>query len=165
MRRNFSFVKTFTFAARMKIFLHLLVFVLLMASCNSHNDSEKLPGDFVNNPASLDKKSPTGKLPELTFDTAQFDFGKIAEGKVVSHIFRFTNTGEGNLVITDVRASCGCTTPSWTKDIIKPGERSEIEVKYNSEGRGGKFNKGVTIYSNAYPNTSVIRISGEVIPK
>ncbi|GDX51356.1 hypothetical protein LBMAG27_04030 [Bacteroidota bacterium] len=110
-------------------------------------------------------KEPEGKYPIISFDSTQFNFGKITEGDVVTHSFIFKNTGTANLVITDVRASCGCTSPSWPKEIIKPGESNSIIVKYNSEGREGKFNKGVTVYCNAYPNSALIKIQGEVIPK
>lgn len=148
----------------MKTIFSLLILFAVFSACNQNTDSDQLPGSIVNNPASMGKE-PEGNYPIISFDSTQFNFGKITEGDVVTHSFIFKNTGTANLVITDVRASCGCTSPSWPKEIIKPGESNSIIVKYNSEGREGKFNKGVTVYCNAYPNSALIKIQGEVIPK
>ena len=124
-----------------------------------------MPGSIVNNPASADGEAPKGEYPIISFDSTEFDFKSIKEGDVVSHQFNFKNTGTSNMVITDVRASCGCTSPSWPKEVIKPGESNSILVKYNSKDRVGNFNKGVTVYSNSYPNSVTLRIQGVVYPK
>ncbi len=148
----------------MNPFFALAILLILLSSCSNQTDSDRLPGSLINNPASMGKE-PQGKYPIISFDSTQFDFGKIIEGNEVSHTFNFKNTGTANLVITDVRASCGCTSPSWPKEIIKVGESNSIVLKYDSEDREGKFSKGVTVYCNAYPNNVVLRIQGEVIPK
>ena len=148
----------------MKLISATLLITIFFSACSNQPGADQLPGSIVNNPASL-SEAPEGNYPIISFDTLQFNFGKIIEGDQATHTFNFKNTGTSNLVITDVRASCGCTSPSWPKEIIKPGESNSIIVKYNSEGREGKFNKGVTVYCNAYPNSAVLRIEGEVIPK
>lgn len=107
-----------------------------------------------------------GQEPVLTFEKTDHDFGKIneADGRV-SVVFNFKNEGMAPLVLSNVRASCGCTTPTWTKEPVEPGQSGSITVTYNPNGRPGKFQKTVTITSNATVATQRVYIRGEVIPK
>ena len=146
------------------IFFFLILFSIITA-CADKNINDQLPGSIVNNPASAKGGAPEGNYPILSFDSTEFDFGSLKEGDVVSHTFKFKNTGTSNLVITDVRASCGCTSPSWPKEIIKPGNSNSVVITYNSENREGIFNKGVTVFCNAYPSNVVLKIQGMVYPK
>ena len=104
--------------------------------------------------------------PVITFEKTDHDFGKIneADGKVTT-IFTFKNEGMEPLVLSNVRASCGCTTPKWPRQPIEPGQTGEITVTYNPNGRPGRFTKTVTITSNATEPTKRVTIKGEVIPK
>ena len=104
--------------------------------------------------------------PVITFEKTEHDFGKIneADGRV-SVVFNFKNEGMAPLVLSNVRASCGCTTPTWTKEPIEPGQTGAITVTYNPNGRPGRFQKTVTITSNASEPTKKVYIKGEVIPK
>ena len=104
--------------------------------------------------------------PVITFEKTEHDFGKIneADGRV-STVFNFKNEGMAPLVLSNVRASCGCTTPTWTKEPIEPGQTGSITVTYNPNGRPGRFQKTVTITSNATEATTRVYIKGEVIPK
>lgn len=83
------------------------------------------------------------------FENITHDFGSIPEGPQVTHFFEFTNTGKEPLVIQNVTASCGCTTPDWPKQPILPGKKGKIKVVYNTSGRVGPFNKEIFIQSNA----------------
>ena len=104
--------------------------------------------------------------PVITFEKTEHDFGKINEGDGrVSTEFIFKNEGMAPLILSNVRASCGCTTPSWTKEPIEPGKTGTITVTYNPNGRPGRFQKTVTITSNASEPTKKVYIKGEVIPK
>ena len=104
--------------------------------------------------------------PVITFDKTDHDFGKINEGDgKVTTIFTFKNEGMEPLVLSNVRASCGCTTPKWPREPIEPGQTGEITVTYNPNGRPGRFTKTVTITSNATEPTTRVTIKGEVIPK
>ncbi len=104
--------------------------------------------------------------PVITFSTTEHDFGKINESDGrVSTIFEFKNEGMEPLVLSNVKASCGCTTPTWTKTPVEPGETGSITVTYNPNGRPGHFQKKVTITSNATEPTTIVYIKGEVIPK
>jgi hypothetical protein len=103
--------------------------------------------------------------PIIEFDQMEYDFGTITEGEVVDGKFILLNKGKTDLIITEVKPSCGCTTPDWTKEAIKPGESGEIKFSFNSRGRTGKQNKSITIKSNAEKMTEVVRIKGIVIAK
>lgn len=99
---------------------------------------------------------------EISFTEEKFSFGEIEEGPKVSHEFKFVNTGNEPLILSNVKASCGCTTPSWPKEPILPGEEGTILVTYNTAKRVGSFNKSITITSNAITTTKVIYITGKV---
>lgn len=101
----------------------------------------------------------------ITFEEKVHDFGKIQEdGGKVSYNFIFKNEGNSPLVISRVQASCGCTTPVWTKSPIEPGKTGSITVTYNPLGRPGIFNKTITVFSNATEERVQLTIKGEVIP-
>ena len=104
--------------------------------------------------------------PVITFSKTTHDFGKIneADGRVTT-IFEFKNEGMTPLVLSNVRASCGCTTPKWTREPIEPGQTGTITVTYNPNGRPGRFQKTITVTSNASVPTVRLYIKGEVIPK
>ena len=102
--------------------------------------------------------------PEITFENMVHDFGTFNEEQGnVTHTFEFTNTGKSDLIVQNVSASCGCTTPNWTKAPVKPGEKGVIEATYNPTNRPGAFTKTITVTTNA--DTVTLTIKGEVIPK
>lgn len=94
------------------------------------------------------------------FNEEVHDFGTFNEGEVMDFEFEFTNTGNEELVIKSVRASCGCTTPSWTKEPVAVGEKGSIKVRYNSKNRPGNFHKTITITSNVSTTNKVLTIKG-----
>ena len=103
--------------------------------------------------------------PKITFDKMRHDFGKVSEGDgPVSHDFTFTNTGKAPLIIQNVAVTCGCTTPEYTRQPIRPGEKGFIKVSYDVKGRPGAIDKTVTVHANSVPPTTDLRITGEVIP-
>ena len=102
----------------------------------------------------------------ITFANNTHDFGQINEdgGNAVT-TFEFTNTGNAPLIIQRVNASCGCTTPEWTRTPIEPGEKGRVTASYNPIGRPGAFSKAIYVYSNASNEMERLTISGNVIPK
>jgi hypothetical protein len=100
---------------------------------------------------------------KISFKEESYFFGEIPEGPQVTHEFKFTNTGKEPLILNNVRASCGCTTPSWPKEPVLPGKEGTILVTYNTQGRPGVFSKTITISSNATEPNRVIDIKGEVV--
>lgn len=97
---------------------------------------------------------------KFEFENTEHDFGTFEEGKAVEHSFKFKNTGNAPIIIQNVKASCGCTTPEWPRDPVKPGEEAVIKARYNSAGRPGNFHKTVTITSNAETASLQLRIKG-----
>ena len=84
---------------------------------------------------------------------------------MATYEFKFKNTGNQPVVIANVQASCGCTTPDWTKTPVLPGKTGIIKAMYNSAGRPGVFNKTVTVTSNAAEPSKVLSIKGTVLTK
>ena len=104
------------------------------------------------------------KKAVIAADETSHDFGQIkeADGKV-SGTFVVKNTGDAPLAITRVIASCGCTTPEWTKEPIAPGASGNIKITYDPKGRPGPFSKTISVYSNGKTGSFILTIRGEVI--
>jgi hypothetical protein len=99
----------------------------------------------------------------LHFQEEIFDFGVVGEeGGAVVHDFHFTNNSLEPVRIISVQASCGCTTPAWTKDPIDPGMTGFIQASYNPKGRPGYFNKSLSVTSSADSNPLILQIKGQV---
>jgi hypothetical protein len=102
----------------------------------------------------------------ISFEKGQHNFGKIKEADgSVTYNFEFTNTGSKPLIISQVRASCGCTSPNWSREPVLPGNKGFVSATYNPKNRPGPFNKSITVISNATTPNKVLRILGDVIPK
>ena len=100
---------------------------------------------------------------EIVFETPEYNFGDIQENKgKVSHKFSFINNGKESIRILTVKPSCGCTTPNWSKDEIKPGKKGFIIAEYNPKGRPGVFRKSLSVITNDN-SRSLIFIKGKVI--
>lgn len=98
---------------------------------------------------------------DISFTQSTHDFGIIPQGTPVSYVFSFKNTGKELLVLSNVTASCGCTTPEWPKEPVKPGATATIKATYNA-ANPGIFNKQITIISNAKNAQTILNIKGEV---
>ena len=101
----------------------------------------------------------------ITFESTDHNFGKIAEGTMATHEYKFKNTGNQPIVIANAQASCGCTTPAWTKTPILPGQTGMVKAVYNSNGHPGVFTKTVTVMSNASEGSKVLTLKGAVMTK
>ncbi len=145
-----------------KIVLLLLVFTGIIA-CNNDNPSSKIKDENVQK--AKEKMADLNKFPVMEFETREIDFGTHDEGEILDTVFRFTNTGDNPLIITDVKTSCGCTTPYWPKKPIQPGESDVIKVKFNTNRKPGKQIKTITIHANTKNLTEVVRIKAYVNPK
>lgn len=110
-------------------------------------------------------KAETMPKTTIKWEEETYDFGKITEGDVVSHTYKFTNTGNNPLLITNIKVGCGCTTPSWTKEAVAPGGQGSVELKFNSAHKSGVQIKSVTMYMNTEPVVRTLSFKGEVNPK
>jgi hypothetical protein len=124
-----------------------------VVACNQKtSESQKLDTNAIE----TDQNS--NKEPAISFNNKIWDFGTITDGEVVEHTFRFTNTGTKNLVISSASASCGCTIPEWPKEPIAPGEKGEIKVEFNSNGKKDMVTKDITILANTNPVKTILQI-------
>jgi hypothetical protein len=103
-------------------------------------------------------------LAEITFEKDVHDFGTIEYAGNGTYEFKFKNTGKEPLIISDAKGSCGCTVPTYPKNVpIKPGDSEVIKVTYDTK-RAGNFTKTVTIHSNAKSADKILTIKGHVEP-
>ncbi|ERM82522.1 hypothetical protein P872_05720 [Rhodonellum psychrophilum GCM71 = DSM 17998] len=156
----------------------VLMAALMASGCNTNknDDSAKLAEleqklarleaaqPIPTNVQSVDVADPS-TLGQFQFGEIEYDFGTIDEGKVIEHIFKFTNSGQSPLVISNVTASCGCTSPDWSKTPVKPGDEGFVKVVFNSTAKPGAQAPTVTIQANTSPNVTRLRLKGNVNPK
>lgn len=141
--------------------LIFLLFIGLLMSCN--NNQSGLPADVVHNPITADGEGDLDELPVFTFRETMHDFGTVIEGEKVSFSFKFENTGNMDLIISNVSASCGCTATKYTKETVAPGNSGIVTVTFDSRRRKGFQNKTITVAANTQPNKVVLRIKAKVI--
>lgn len=102
----------------------------------------------------------------LVFDKMDHDFGEIREeGGYAEYTFNFVNQGEEPIRITNVKASCGCTTPGWTTEEVMPGDSGYVKALYNPRNRPGKFRKSLRISTTHAPSNQTLYIMGMVKPR
>lgn len=102
-------------------------------------------------------------VQQIAFREETHDFGVVEEdGGPVTHSFVFTNNGNRDIKIVQVQASCGCTTPDWTREPIAPGEEGFIQAQYNPRGRPGFFNRSLTVVTDVSPEPVTLHIKGRV---
>jgi len=134
---------------------------LMFFSCGNNTDT--INSNLVNNPNTADGKTDMSGLPAFDFVTEEHDFGRITDGEKVSFTFKFKNSGKSDLIISEAKATCGCTVADYPRTPIKPGAESGISVSFNSEGRKGIQHKTVTLVANTQPSTKVLTIKAEVV--
>lgn len=104
-------------------------------------------------------------VPVMAFNESEYDFGDIAQGDKVTHVFKFKNEGSVPLLISNVQTTCGCTVPEWPKTPIAPGVESQIKATFNSAGKMGRQNKVITIHSNSSEPVTRVTLKSNVLPK
>src|SRR5581483_2747660 len=125
-----------------KLLLVLMAASMMMVACNNNQSGST---------ASNNSGAATSDGPVMKFEKESHDFGKIKQGDKITYEFKFTNTGKSPLIITDAKASCGCTIPEWPKTPIKPGESAGIKVTFNSLGKMGLQDKQIVVTANTNP--------------
>lgn len=145
------------------IVLNLVLSLGLLTSCGNENPVAKVDRAKLEEARKRDKNINKG-APVIKFDRTVYDFGTVADGDVIETTFKLTNVGKSDLVITDAKTTCGCTVPSWPKNTpIKPGESTEIKVKFDTKGKGGgRQSKDVTLFTNTAIGREVIKLKGTV---
>jgi hypothetical protein len=143
-------------------YIYTFALIILFSSCDirkNNNTTEKKSA-----PTSTENKIDVPPTSAQIIDSV-YDFKKIKEGDIVEYNYRFKNTGDKPLVVSEALASCGCTVPEKPEHPIAPGEIGFIKVKFNSDHRPGETHKTITITSNARPEFPVLLLKGTVIGK
>lgn len=161
------------------ICLSLLTIAVLATSCKKENKnadeksevtlSEGENRDFSNEKALPNVVKDTAKRPDkitvMTFDKVEHDFGVIKQGDIVDYSFKFKNTGDNDLIITDAKGSCGCTVPDYPREAIKPGESGKIKVSFDSKKKSGQQLKSITIFANTQKLKEILKIKSTIVIK
>ena len=141
-----------------------VIFVLILIVFNACENKQRTDNQTIEDKQKV--LQPTkDKFPVMVIDTPSVDLGTLMQGDTIMHVYNFKNTGNMPLVLSNVNASCGCTTPSYSKDPVAPGEKGFITVKFNSKGKEGKLNKTVTAYANTKPAENTVSFKIEVLVK
>ncbi|AUS04087.1 DUF1573 domain-containing protein [Pseudotamlana carrageenivorans] len=143
-----------------KVILGLTALCLMaMTSCKD-NAAAKI--DETNVTAAAERDANASDFPVLEFDKTEHDFGEVIAKTPVETVFKYKNTGNAPLVITDIKSSCGCTVPQdWSREPLAPGESGEFTVKFNGSG-ANKVSKSITVTANTEKGTEVVKISAFV---
>ncbi|MBN2746682.1 MAG: DUF1573 domain-containing protein [Bacteroidales bacterium] len=144
-----------------KIILLYSILVFSVISCK--NKDSNLNPDLISNPNTAGKNSSQTALPIISFSNTEHDFGKIVDGVKVSYTFKFKNTGDADLIISQVKSSCGCTATKYTKEPIPPGGEGKVQLTFDSSNRRGFNTKVATVLTNSQPNTQILKISAMVV--
>jgi len=135
--------------------------VVWFTACSSEKVQESV-NDIATDSSLLAKPADDGKKAAFEFAETEFFFGTINQGDIVNHVFKFKNIGEAPLVISNISAACGCTTPEYTKEPVAPGAEGEIKVQFNSAGKQGQQVKSITITANTPETTHQLTLKGEI---
>lgn len=159
---------------------YLLSFIMiaLLASCSTEETEVRetqsepqqqrrepvnLSTQVISNPKTANKNRAVDQWPEMRFEKYDHNFGEIREGEKVEKRFKFTNTGNAELVIFSAKGTCGCTVPDYPRNPIAPGETGEILVTYDSSNRTGLQEKTVNITANTNPNVITLHLVSRVV--
>lgn len=159
--------------SNMKFSMLIVLFGLALFSCNptaqvDASKTDKKNGftksDIIRMPVSANEPLDSVNVAKMEFEELVHEFGTVLEGKQVEHVFKFTNTGKVPLLISDAKATCGCTASSYPKEAIAPGESSEVAVRFNTAGKKKEQSKPITLIANTYPARTILTMKGYVHP-
>ena len=141
-----------------KLFLGLLLAGTTLVACNQTKPTDAASADGTTTTVNAN-------APVMKFEFDSHDFGKVKDGDKVTYDFKFTNTGQSPLIITNATASCGCTVPEWPKEPVQPGQGGKIKVTFDSANKAGLQDKQITVTANTSPAQNVVHLVGEVLTK
>ncbi|MCB0382611.1 MAG: DUF1573 domain-containing protein [Psychroserpens sp.] len=136
--------------------------MVAFTSCKEENATSKINSDNV--AAAAERDASAGDFPVISFEESEHDFGTIVNGTPVETKFKYTNTGNSPLVVSNIKSTCGCTVPSdWKKDPLAPGESAEFTVKFNGKGNN-QVSKSITLTTNTEKGSEVVKIKAFIEP-
>jgi hypothetical protein len=144
-----------------KRILYLIAFfsITFAYSCSNVESRKKDNVDKVSEGIEGDVE----KIAEIEFVEDFVDLGTITHGEVIAYSFNFSNSGNKPLIVFDIVAGCGCTKTKVSKDILNPGEKSNLEVVFDSKGWYGSQYKTVTVVTNAPTPKRTVTIKVNIV--
>lgn len=158
---------------------YIAVMVLILSTLNACKEDQavveeakdpvlqEIGGDYyqelIRTPVNADGSIDTTNVPKIYFEDSIHHFGTLTQEDKQKHQFTFKNTGIKNLVLLDVRTSCGCTVASYDEKPIEPGQTGVINIEYDPKNRKGIQEKKIIVTSNAFPNKTELTIIADVI--
>ena len=127
--------------------LLFLSFLIILSSAVFAQVEEKPAKKAKNNKKEIIEEDTLPKVPVIKFTSLVHDYGNILKGDNGVCHFELTNVGKADLQLTNVSSSCGCTVPSWPRELIPPGQSATIKVSYDTKRLGG-INKSIYVDSN-----------------
>jgi len=143
------------------VFMAVALATLTFTSCTKESASAKIKAENVKEAETRDAAISKG-APIIEWDKTEHDFGTMDQGDKVETIFTLTNVGEGALIVSKAKGSCGCTVPQWPREAIAPGSTAEIKVIFNSRGKKNKTTNTITLTTNTEKGSEVVRIKAFV---
>lgn len=142
----------------------LILLCFLFFGCGKKDNSGLSVAD-IKNPITADgmDEQQEATMPKFQFETLEYNFGKVIQGELLRYTFRFKNVGKSSLLISDVQASCGCTTSTPPKAPIRPGEKGEITVAFDSKHKSGEVSSYLVVTANTYPAQTLLTINANVV--
>ena len=139
-----------------KLMLGVSALCLIAFTSCKDDAASKINSDNVADAAQRDANA--GNFSTISFNETEHDFGTIKDGTPVETVFKYTNTGNSPLVVSDIKSTCGCTVPSdWTKEPLAPGETAQFTAKFNGKGNG-LTSKTITLTTNTEKGTEAVKI-------
>lgn len=130
--------------AQMKrlFFIYTLILILGMVGCGTKANEHA-------EPKKMDQKSTLGGTADIEFSSYVKDLGTISAGEKIITYFQYENIGDAPLLISSIKAGCGCTVPRWNEEPLEPGGKENIKIIFDSSGKHGNQNIRITVNSNA----------------
>ena len=147
----------------MKHFIYIALSILALSACRltDYSEDDGIDTSIINTPSSDGDAS---NVAELSLAVDVIDLGMITQGEKIDFNLEFTNTGEGPLVLTDVRATCGCTVgKNWPREPIESGGSGNMTISFNSEGKDGHKESTISIVANTRPATTAIVLRADIV--
>ena len=134
--------------------------LVLTASCKNESPSLKINEEKAKEAEIAHAEA--GKMPVAKFDNKEHDFGNIKADAKVEHVYKVTNAGTADLIISEAKPGCGCTVSDYTKTPIKPGATGEIKATFDSKGKSGNVSKTITVTMNTETPTETLKFTANI---
>jgi len=143
----------------MKNLLLVTAIIIGLASCHS---SDQQPGQLSDEQRRNALKDSANYTTIEWLDSTTREMGTAKEGTELEITYHFRNSGNHNLILSNVSAQCGCTTPNWPKKPIPPGEKDVIKAVFNSSNKVGPNHKEIYVLANTQPQSTTLAFNVQI---